>query len=382
MKLSWDIFCTVVDNYGDIGVCWRLARQLASEHGFVIRLWVDDLTPFARLCPDLDVTQELQTLRGVAIRRWCKPFPDVTPADVVVEAFGCPLPANYRTAMALQSPQPAWINLEYLSAEPWVNGTHGLPSPQPPLTRYFFFPGFTSDTGGLLRERSLLAQRDEFQDDKAALRQFWASIGMPIPHSDEIRVSLFCYDSAYAEALLRAWSVGPKPITCIVPQGIVTRALAALLGPEPMSGAAYVHGSLTLHVIPFLEQDRYDRLLWACDMNFVRGEDSFVRAQWAGRPFVWHIYPQQQDVHRIKLNAFLDLYCADLLPPHAQQLRSFWHAWNGQGDVAAEWRGFVEQQIALTNHAIHWLQRLSEQTDLAANLAALCNNLLKSRVST
>ena len=192
MKLSWDIFCTVVDNYGDIGVCWRLARQLASEHGFVIRLWVDDLTPFARLCPDLDVTQELQTLRGVAIRRWCTPFPDVTPADVVVEAFGCPLPANYRTAMALQSPQPAWINLEYLSAEPWVNGTHGLPSPQPPLTRYFFFPGFTSDTGGLLRERSLLAQRDEFQDDKAALRQFWASIGMPIPHSDEIRVSLFC----------------------------------------------------------------------------------------------------------------------------------------------------------------------------------------------
>ncbi|WP_187492385.1 elongation factor P maturation arginine rhamnosyltransferase EarP, partial [Pantoea agglomerans] len=26
MKVTWDIFCTVVDNYGDIGVTWRLAR--------------------------------------------------------------------------------------------------------------------------------------------------------------------------------------------------------------------------------------------------------------------------------------------------------------------------------------------------------------------
>ena len=48
-SLSWDIFCTVVDNYGDIGVCWRLARQLAAEHGFAVRLWVDDLASFARL---------------------------------------------------------------------------------------------------------------------------------------------------------------------------------------------------------------------------------------------------------------------------------------------------------------------------------------------
>ena len=53
---QWDVFCAVVDNYGDIGVCWRLSRQLAAEHGIAVRLWVDDLKPFARLCPAVDVT--------------------------------------------------------------------------------------------------------------------------------------------------------------------------------------------------------------------------------------------------------------------------------------------------------------------------------------
>ena len=381
MNLSWDIFCTVVDNYGDIGVCWRLARQLASEHGFAVRLWVDDLAPFARLCPELDVVLDLQSLRGVTVRRWDKPFPDVTPADVVIEAFGCQLPANYKMAMSLRSPQPAWINLEYLSAEPWVSGTHSLPSPQPPLIKFFFFPGFSVHTGGLLRERGLFEKRDEFQRDAVACGEFWVSIGVPLPTSDEIRVSLFCYDHANIENLLDAWSISTQPITCIVSQGVISKALAMFLGHEPAVGATYVRGGLRLCVIPFLEQDRYDRLLWACDVNFVRGEDSFVRAQWAGRPFVWHIYPQQEDAHLIKLNAFLNLYCADLPTQQARQLRSFWLAWNGQGAQAAEPRGFAALQ-GLTGHAVNWAQQLSEQTDLAANLAAFCNNLVKSRVST
>ena len=27
--MHWDMFCRVIDNYGDIGVCWRLAADLA-----------------------------------------------------------------------------------------------------------------------------------------------------------------------------------------------------------------------------------------------------------------------------------------------------------------------------------------------------------------
>ena len=29
--LLWDIFCQVIDNHGDVGVCWRLARELAAR---------------------------------------------------------------------------------------------------------------------------------------------------------------------------------------------------------------------------------------------------------------------------------------------------------------------------------------------------------------
>ena len=151
---SCDIFCNVIDNYGDIGVCWRLARQLAHEQGIAVRLWVDDLSSFHRLCFEVDAAQEQQVCLGVEVRHWTDFFPRVEPAHLIIEAFACQLPTSYIEAMAAQTRQPVWINLEHLSAEDWVAGCHGLPSPHPslPLTKYFFFPGFTPDTGGLLLE--------------------------------------------------------------------------------------------------------------------------------------------------------------------------------------------------------------------------------------
>ena len=134
MNTRWDIFCKVVDNYGDIGVCWRLARQLAGEHGLAIRLWVDELSAFARLAPQVDASADAQVVAGIEVRRWREPWPGEAPADVVLETFGCRLPDTYRAAMAARSPPPAWVNVEHLSAEAWVAGHHGLPSPQPPLT--------------------------------------------------------------------------------------------------------------------------------------------------------------------------------------------------------------------------------------------------------
>src|SRR3989304_6108142 len=119
-----DIFCTVVDNYGDIGVCWRLARQLANEHGIAVRLWVDDLASFRRLCPEVDTQLAQQQCRSVEVRHWAALFPEVEPAQLVIEAFACELPERYVAAMAHQLHQPVCVNLEYLSAENWVAGCH------------------------------------------------------------------------------------------------------------------------------------------------------------------------------------------------------------------------------------------------------------------
>jgi uncharacterized repeat protein (TIGR03837 family) len=152
MTRTWDIFCSVVDNYGDIGVCWRLARQLSTELGQSVRLWVDDLASFHRICSRVDSALEIQRVGAVEVRHWVSPMPSVSPADIVIEGFGVRLPDEYIAAMAARRPRPVWINLEHLSAEPWVDGCHGLPSPHPglPLVKHFFFPGFTAATGGLL----------------------------------------------------------------------------------------------------------------------------------------------------------------------------------------------------------------------------------------
>ena len=139
MTRTWDIFCSVVDNYGDVGVCWRLARQLSLELHQSVRLWVDSLERFHAICQAVDPTLVAQDIDGVNVMQWSMIFPAVVPADIVIEGFGAQLPANYVDAMAARSPHPVWINLEYLSAEGWVEGCHGLPSPQPrlPLVKYF-----------------------------------------------------------------------------------------------------------------------------------------------------------------------------------------------------------------------------------------------------
>ncbi|MEE8327565.1 MAG: elongation factor P maturation arginine rhamnosyltransferase EarP, partial [Nitrosomonadaceae bacterium] len=178
MKLRWDIFCTIVDNFGDVGFCWRLARQLVNEHGLEVRLWVDDLAIFSQIAPAIDVDEERQWLQGVEIYYWQQPFARIKPADVVIETFACKLPDNYILAMADLPQQPVWINLEYLSAENWTLDCHCLPSfhPHLSLTKYFFFPGFVEGTGGLLLEKNLLPARNGFNN--VSQEVFWQETGI------------------------------------------------------------------------------------------------------------------------------------------------------------------------------------------------------------
>jgi uncharacterized repeat protein (TIGR03837 family) len=379
--LRWDIFCNVIDNYGDIGVCWRLARQLASLPGTRVRLWVDDLPRLHALCPEIDVTCQSQHNTGVEIRTWHDPFALPAPADlpdIVIEAFGCQLPDAYLQAMAQRRPAPVWVNLEYLSAEAWVEGCHGLASPHPqlPLTRHFFFPGFTAAAGGLLREAQLLAQRDAWQAQPAQASQ---RFGLPPATPDELTLSLFCYDNPALPALLAAWSSGERPVRCLVPAGRALTQIEAYLCPAGIPpGQSIRHGALTLHALPFLRQEDYDLLLWSCDLNFVRGEDSFVRAQWAARPLLWHIYPQQDNAHQVKLDAFLERYCATLSTTLAAPHAAFWRAWNN-GDtssMSAHWHACQNALPQLKNHAKTWSQQLASQEDLATQLQSFCQKLL------
>lgn len=376
--LTCDIFCNVVDNYGDAGVAWRLARQLSTEFGLQIRLWLDDLITLQHMWPAIDANLTRQRVAKVEIRHWAPPFPDAKPAALVIEAFGCALPDSYLAAMARCEAKPLWLNLEYLSAEDWIKGCHGLPSPHPrlALTAYFYYPGFEPETGGLIREAGLLAQRNAYQADGKAQARFWQSLGLAAPAGDALTVSLFGYDHAGIPELLAAWAAGRDKVCCLVPEGVAVQAIASFAGTKLQVGHRVQHGSLELCGVPFVDQLAYDRLLWSCDFNFVRGEDSFIRAQWAGLPMIWNIYPQEADVHMVKLEAFLGLYCQGLSAEAASAYRACAEAWNrGQG-LASAWPALLPHVAELRRHARDWAKQLASMPDLATKLMLFCKEKL------
>ena len=314
-----------------------------------------------------------QRVGRIEIRRWRSDFPNVEAADVVIEAFACELPESYIAAMARRTVAPVWINLEYLSAEAWVEGCHRLPSLRTkwPLTKYFFFPGFTPRTGGLLRERDLLGNRAAF--DSAAEADFWRSVGVPARSDRELRVSMFCYENASLPDLLQCWADGHDAVTVLATPGPAADQVAGWFGEPFLPGTPLRRSSLTAYALPFLPQSSFDRLLWACDVNFVRGEDSFVRAQWAGRPFVWQIYPQAEEAHLVKLEAFLSRYLHGF--EASDVVRRCWHAWNGRGNIASVWPDFVANRKAIEQQGKVWASTLDQMGDLANNLVCFVRGI-------
>ncbi|NOL49431.1 elongation factor P maturation arginine rhamnosyltransferase EarP [Pelistega europaea] len=472
-----DLFCRVVDNYGDIGVCWRLARDLQlrlvslttspnnttyiSNHlknspgtsdkttpskeseslwtyfnpllHYPIRLWVDDLQSFARIEPQVNPQLIQQIVKGICIMHWMAPSsntqalhkntavdknpldkdrldnsqptdmrnnsnpannqshklstPDhslyhknIIPAFVVIEAFGTDLDEHFIQLMPGHT--HCWLNLEYLSAETWVEGMHGLASPQPNgVPKYFFFPGFTHKTGGLIQEKGLLPRLTAFQQDKTQIQQWLATHIHPdvaLAYQVGARlVSVFCYPSApfagLNQSLIRQYSVDTRPTVLLMPEGVLPQAEAQLanilenyvLNPSNQLSIEDNHLTdictdacaannhhlnmhaqtlnvdntppkkhlchnppITIQRFKFLPQEQFDYLLSACDFNIVRGEDSFVRAIWSGKPFIWHIYEQQEETHLEKLQAWLDSCQAPQIIADTQLAWNRYAAWN------------------------------------------------------
>lgn len=346
---SCDIFCRVVDNFGDIGVTWRLARQLAAEHHLAVRLIVDDLASFQKIAPEIIIDKPLQRCGDTAIIHWnAAPVLDV--ANIVIEAFQCDIPAPYLEKMAAHAAKPVWLNLEYLSAEAWVADHHLLPSPHPrlPLSKTFFFPGFVPGTGGLIRERRVTA----------------ATKGVV---AESCRVFVFGYDSPpRALALMSAIAAAESVVGITIAEGA-------------LADVARQHALPKCEVMPFVPQPEFDSVLAAHDILWVRGEDSLVRALYAARPLVWQIYPQHDGAHLRKLDAFLAVYCAGLNADAERIMRSLSLSANdGDGQrLALAWQNFLRYRQQLQHHAVNVQRQLLTQPDLATNLMTFCEKFLK-----
>jgi uncharacterized repeat protein (TIGR03837 family) len=352
---TWDLFCRVIDNWGDIGVCWRLAADLASR-GQRVRLHVDDAAALAWMAPG--------GAEGVDVLPWNSSH---DPGDVVIEAFGCDPPGDFVRRMTSRKPPPVWINLEYLTAQAYAGRSHGLPSPQhggpgAGLVKHFFYPGFDSHTGGLIREPTLGAQQAAFD------AEVWLAQHGVRKAPGERLASVFCYPAAPMAALYAA-------------MGHSGRAWRLLIAGAP-AVAVPTAANVATQALPLLDQPGYDRLLWSCDLNFVRGEDSWVRAQWAARPFVWQAYPQHDDAHHVKLQAFLDRMLAAAPAELATSLRQGHAAWNGllpDADVPQALQNLLAHAAhppaAWAQHVRQWRDSLVQQADLGSRLLAFAHGL-------
>jgi|KBSMisStaDraftv2_1062788.scaffolds.fasta_scaffold24525_4 uncharacterized repeat protein (TIGR03837 family) len=349
--MRWTLLCRVVDNFGDVGFAWRLAADLAAR-GERVRLAIDDARALAWLAPE--------GAAGVEVAAW--ETATAVASDVLVETFGCGWPDRVAAELADGAARPVCINVEHLSAEPFVERSHGLPSPRftaggEPLSSWFFYPGFGAGNGGLLREPGLLERRQAFGDGRAWLR------GLGIAREDDERcVSLFCYPDAPVEFLLDTLSTAPTLL--LLTGGAATDRALARLGPGGR------RGRLRAVALPSLPQTDFDRLLWSCDLNFVRGEDSWARAIWAGAPFVWQAYVQKDRAQAAKVEAFLDLFLADAPAGLAARVRRVFAAWNGLAgsDAAPALEGLDPAEW--TAHCLRWRDRLAARLDLTSALIA------------
>ncbi|MFN9708272.1 MAG: elongation factor P maturation arginine rhamnosyltransferase EarP [Burkholderiales bacterium] len=345
--MIWDVFCHVIDNWGDIGVCWRLTADLRAR-GEDVRLWINAPESLSWMAPQA---------QGVFL--WNKHTVWPEPGDVVIETFGCELPEKFIQRMAQKNRPPAWINLEYLSAEAYVQRSHGLRSPQQGavsgLAKYFFYPGWVHGTGGLLREQDLFTRQARFDAPG------WLESKGIRPHPDELKVSLFCYaHTPVLPSLFKALQI--QQTMLLVTAGQADEAVRTCIGDNTQIGL------LRIVRMPRLSQKEFDHLLWACDVNFVRGEDSFVRAQWAAKPFVWQIYPQSDQAHVPKLEAFHELWTSQVSEAHLWVALS--RAWNDSSQTVTPlpWPATPTEWTRWRAQAWQWAQALWQKDDLTTQL--------------
>ncbi|MDC7955592.1 elongation factor P maturation arginine rhamnosyltransferase EarP, partial [Fusobacterium simiae] len=83
---SIDIFCEVIDNYGDVGVAYRLAREFKRVY------------PNRKLRFIINQTHEINLIKkseDVEILTYKDIFKIENPADLIIESFACNIPDEY-----------------------------------------------------------------------------------------------------------------------------------------------------------------------------------------------------------------------------------------------------------------------------------------------
>ncbi|MGN1357629.1 MAG: elongation factor P maturation arginine rhamnosyltransferase EarP [Succinivibrionaceae bacterium] len=369
-RTYWDLFCKVIDNFGDIGVTYRLAKELQHQ-GNKIRIFIDNLSAFHQIEKQVHVNLPVQIINNLEIYEWHDNFSDnIIPGDVVIELFACHLPENYIKKI---SSETLWINLEYLSAESWVESCHLQPSIDHGKKKYFFFPGFTSKTGGVNFEDSYLHNSDNSSEliDNLESELFNCT---KTPLNNILKVSVFTYESEYLLRIIEHFQPQDhKPLLFFIPEGRFSTYAKNKGSLQPVAESIHWLKSSSGNFVsffPMVGQNEYDKILRNCDINFVRGEDSFIRAQMASKPFIWHIYPQDENYHLEKLKSFLNLYTRDMYLEDQKAICRIMMNFNTENlhSFSEDFSQILCRYSTINTQAEKWFNHLIYNKSLATNL--------------
>lgn len=305
-----DIFCEIIDNYGDIGVVYRTAKELQKIFPkSKIRAFLNKLDEFKKINSQvLDLpSQNIDGIEYITFDYLRDNANELLTAQVIIEAFGCQIPKEY-VEIAYDNSE-LLINLEYLSAEDWIEDFHLQSSPlgRGKLKKVFFMPGFTEKSGGVIADSNYLERIQRVLENKEFYEKKYLSDIED--RENKIIGTLFSYEKNFTP-LLEDLKKLDKDVVILAMGEKTQDSLRKILKNFSIEDFrnSLKYGKIEIRFLNFLNQEEYEELINIVDFNFVRGEDSFIRAVLTGKPYMWHIYCQEEYAHMDKIEGFLDKY--------------------------------------------------------------------------
>ena len=306
---SIDIFCEIIDNFGDIGVVYRISKELKKIFQNVrIRIVLNRLEEFKAINKKVKDTdyQEIDGLICVTEKYVKENIETFGVSDVFIEAFGCNVPEEY--VKQAKENSKLWINLEYLSGEKWIEDFHLCESliDSKTLKKIFFMPGFSEKSGGVIIDSGFLERMKFGKENRdEVFKKYFKDFDL----KDKFIGTVFSYEKNF-ENLLETLKNYEKETVLLLMGEKTQKSFSEILKKNLTEdyGNIVKYGKITMIYSDFFSQEEYEEIISASDFNFTRGEDSFVRGIILGKPFMWHIYLQEEKAHMDKIKAFTERF--------------------------------------------------------------------------
>lgn len=306
---SIDIFCEIIDNFGDIGVVYRISKELKNIYQNarirIVLNRIDEFKAINKKVKDLEY-QEIDGLICTTFDYVKKNAESFGTADLFIEAFGCDVPEEYIRIAKKNS--KLWINLEYLSGEKWIEDFHLCESliDSKTLKKIFFMPGFSEKSGGVIIDSGFLKRKEYGMDNREeVLKKYYPEIDF----QNKFIGTVFSYEKNFENLLETLEKLERKTVLILMGEK-TQKSFSEILQKKFRENFGKIgkYGKITMLNADFLSQEEYEEVISAVDFNFTRGEDSFVRSILLGKPFMWHIYLQEEKAHMDKIRAFNDRF--------------------------------------------------------------------------